>query len=159
MVAAEISVKKYVVRLSEDERLRLDEMIRKGKSSAGLLTRARVLLKADASDSGPGWSDSRIMDALDVSASLVYDVRRQLVEDGFEAVITRKKRQRPPISPIFDGEKEAKLIAMACSSPPEGYARWTLRLLEKKVVELQIVDAASDSTIGRVLKKHPATSP
>ena len=153
MVTTETGVKKYVVRLSEDERQRLEEMVRKGKSSAGLLTRARVLLKADVSEGGPGWSDNRIMEALEVSASLVYDVRQQLVKEGLDAVLTRKKRLRPPVEPIFDGEKEAKLIALGCSSPPAGYARWTLRLLEKKVVELQIVDAASDSTIGRVLKK------
>src|ERR1700757_3402193 len=86
--------------------------------------------------------------------------RKQLVEEGFEAVLSRKQRATPAVARIFDGEKEAKLIALACSKPPKGRARWTLRLLEKKVVELQIVDRASDSTIGRPLKKHsPAPSP
>jgi homeodomain-containing protein len=146
-------VKKYIVRLSEEERSRLEDMVHKGKASARLLTRARVLLKADVSEAGEGWSDSRIMEALEVSAALVYDVRRQLVEEGFEAAVTRKKRSRPPTPSIFDGEKEAKLIALSCSKPPAGYARWSLRLLENKVVELEIVDQASDSTIGRVLKK------
>src|ERR1700675_1440137 len=80
-------------------------------------------------------------------------VRKQLVEEGFEAVLSRKQRATPAVARIFDGEKEAKLIALACSKPPKGRARWTLRLLEKKVVELQIVDRASDSTIGRALKK------
>ena len=84
---------------------------------------------------------------------MVYRVRKQLVEEGFEAVLSRKKRLLPPVSPIFDGEKEARLIALSCSEPPEGHARWSLRLLERKVVELNIVEAASDSTIGRVLKK------
>jgi hypothetical protein len=146
-------VKKYIVRLSGEERGRLEEMTGRGKASSRLVTRARILLKADASPQGESWSDSRIIEAFDVSATLVYNTRRQLVEEGFEACITRKKRERGPVAPIFDGETEAKLIALACSTPPAGYARWSLRLLEKKVVELDIVDKASDSTIGRVLKK------
>jgi len=92
--------------------------------------------------------DSRIMEALDASPFMVYRVRKQLVKEGLEAVLSRKQRALPAIPPIFDGEKEAKLIALACSKPPKGYARWTLRLLENKVVELGIVDRASDSTIG-----------
>ena len=153
MAGKEIAVKKYVVKLSEDERNQLNEMIRKGKSSAQRLTKARILLKADVSEAGEGWSDSRIMEALETSATTVYRTRQQLVEEGFEAVLSRKQRASPPVPPIFDGEKEAKLIALACSQPPKGRARWTLRLLEDKVVELSIVDRASDSTIGRVLKK------
>src|ERR1700722_8836751 len=153
MVAKEIAVKKYVVRLGDEERERLEALLRKGKSPAQLLTKARILLKADVADGGEGWSDSRIVSALSTSASMVYRVRRQLVEDGFEAVLSRKQRATPAIARIFDGEKEAKLIALACRQPPNGRARWTLRLLEKKVVELQIVDPASDSTIGRALKK------
>src|ERR1700757_3981648 len=160
MAAKEISVKRYVVRLSADERERLETLIRKGKSAAQRLLKARILLKADVSEAGEGWSDSRIIKALDTSVSMVYRVRKQLVEEGFEAVLSRKQRATPAVARIFDGEKEAKLIALACSKPPKGRARWTLRLLEKKVVELQIVDRASDSTIGRALKKHsPAPSP
>jgi transposase len=153
MSAREVPVKKYVVRLSEDERKQLNEMIRKGKSSAQRLMKARILLKADVSDAGEGWSDSRIVEALDTSATTVYRARQQLVEEGFEAVLSRKQRAKPSVPPIFDGEKEAKLIALACSEPPKGRARWSLRLLENKVVELDIVDRASDSTIWRVLKK------
>jgi hypothetical protein len=153
MAAKEILVKKYVVRLSGEERERLEAVIRKGKSSAQRVLKARVLLKADVSESGEGWSDSRIIDALETSASLVYRVRKQLVEEGFEEVLSRKQRATPAVQRIFDGEKEAKLIALACSKPPPGRARWTLRLLENKVVELNIVDRASDSTIGRTLKK------
>jgi len=115
--------------------------------------KARILLKADVSEDGEGWSDSRIIGALETSASMVYRARKQLVEEGFEAVLSRKQRAAPPVSRIFDGEKEAKLIALACSEPPKGRARWTLRLLEDKIVELNIVDRASDSTIGRTLKK------
>ncbi len=94
------------------------------------------MLKADVSDAGEGWSDSRIIKALDTTASMVYRVRKQLVEEGFEAVLSRKQRATPAVARIFDGEKEAKLIALACSKPPKGRARWTLRLLENKVVEL-----------------------
>jgi transposase len=97
--------------------------------------KARIVLKADVSETGAGWSDSKIMAALDTSASMVYRVRKQLVEEGLEAVLSRKPRATPSVPRIFDGEKEAKLIALACSKPPKGRARWTLRLLEYKVVE------------------------
>jgi transposase len=154
MAAKENSVKRYVVRLSADERERLEALIRKGKSPAQRLLKARILLlKADVSEAGEGWSDSRIIKALETSVSMVYRVRKQLVEEGLEAVLSRKQRATPAVPPIFDGEKEAKLIALACSKPPKGRTRWTLRLLENKVVELGIVDRASDSTIGRTLKK------
>ena len=156
MAAREISVKKYVVRLSDEERERLEALIRKGKSPAQRLLKARILLKADVSEAGAGWSDSRIIKALDTSVSMVYRVRKQLVEEGFEAVLSRKQRATPAVARIFDGEKEAKLIALACSKPPKGRARWTLRLLEKKVVELQIVDRASDSTAGVQSLDNPA---
>src|SRR5713226_2299534 len=153
MAGKAVSVKKYVVKLSEDERNQLNEMIRKGKSSARRLMKARILLKADVSEGGEGWSDSRIIKALETSATTVYRTRQQLVEEGFEAALSRKQRARPAVPPIFDGEKEARLIALSCSKPPKGRARWTLRLLESAVVELNIVDRSSDSTIGRVLKK------
>jgi Homeodomain-like domain len=153
MATTEDSVKKYVVRLSGEEREQLETLIRKGKGPAQRLLKARILLKADVSEGGDGWSDSRIIEALESGASMVYRVRKQLVEEGLEAVLSRKQRTMPAIARIFDGEKEAKLIALACSEPPKGRARWSLRLLENKVVELDIVDRASDSTIGRVLKK------
>ena len=137
---------------ANEERERLEALIRKGKSPAQRLLKARILLKADVSEAGAGWSDSRIIKALDTSVSMVYRVRKQLVEEGFEAALSRKQRATPAVV-RFDGEKEAKLIALACSKPPKGRARWTLRLLEKKVVELQIVDRASDLLIGRTLKK------
>src|ERR1700726_3398864 len=153
MAAKEISVKKYVVRLSGEERERLETLIRKGKSPAQRMLKARILLKADVTEAGEGWSDSQIIEALETSPSMVYRARKQLAEEGFEAVLSRKQRATPAVARIFDGEKEAKLIALACSKPPKGRARWTLRLLEKKGVELRIVDRASDSTIGRALKK------
>lgn len=153
MAGQDIAVKKYVVRLSAEEVEHLRTLIRKGKSPARRLLKARILLKADVSEAGPGWSDSRIIKALDTSESMIYRVRKQLVEEGLEAVLSRKRRMTPPVAAIFDGEKEAKLIALACSKPPKGRARWTLRLLESKVVELGIVERASDSTICRTLKK------
>ena len=153
MAARAASVKRYIVRLSAEERRGLEAIIHKGKSSAARLLKARILLKADVSEAGEGWSDSRIVEALETSVSMVYRVRRQLVEEGLEAVLSRKAPARPSVPRIFDGEKEARLIALACSQPPEGHARWSLRLLESKVVELGIVEAASNSTIQRVLKK------
>jgi transposase len=149
----EIAVKKYVVRLDAEERDRLGELIRKGKRSAQLLTKARILLKADVSDAGEGWSDSRIAAALDTSIATVERTRRQLVEEGFEAVLARKYNSNSARPRIFDGVAEAKLIALTLSPAPEGFARWSLRLLEEKVVELNIVVKTSDNTIGRTLKK------
>jgi len=150
VTAREIAVKKYVVKLTDDERKRLDTLIRSGKHSAQRLTKARILLKADASEAGEGWSDSRIASALDTSLATVARTRQQLVEEGFDAVLTRKHSPSSARPRIFDG---AKLIALACSEPPKGHTRWTLRLLEDKVVELNIVGRASDNTIGRTLKK------
>jgi len=151
-------VKKYIVRLSNDERTYLERIIGTGRGAAGRLLKARILLKADISVGGAGWLDGRITEALETSLSTVQRLRRRFVEDGLEAALNRKKRERPPITPIFDGEAEARLIQLACSAPPAGHARWSLRLLESKVVELGIVAAASDSTIGRVLKKHSQTT-
>jgi transposase len=152
VVGKGIAVKKYVVRLSAEERAQLDELIRKGKRSAQLLTKARILLKADVSV-GEGWSDSRIAAALDTSIATIERTRRQLVEEGFEAVLRRKYNPNSARPRIFDGVAEAKLIALTLSPAPEGFARWSLRLLEEKVVELHIVERASDNTIGRTLKK------
>ena len=153
MAGKEIAVKKYVVRLGAEERDQLNGLIRSGKRSTQLLTKARILLKADVSDAGEGWSDSAIAGALDTSVANIERTRRQLVEEGFEAVLTRKYNPNSARPRIFDGVAEAKLIALACSPAPEGYARWSLRLLEEKVVELNIVGKTSDNTIGRTLKK------
>lgn len=145
--------RKYVVRLSAEERASLEAMIGKGKRSAQEILRARILLKADCSEAGEGWSDERIVEALDTSVSTIYRLRQRLVEEGLEAALQRKPRERPSRPRIFDGEAEAKLIQLACSEAPPGHARWTLRLLEAKVVELGIVPRTSDNTIGRTLKK------
>src|SRR5579862_5513213 len=136
-----------------EERSRLEAFIRKGERPARLVTKARILLKADVSEAGEGWSDSRIAEALDTSIATVERTRRQLVEEGFDAVLTRKYNPKSARPRIFDGAAEAKLIALTLSPAPDGFARWSLRLLEEKVVELHIVERASDNTIGRTLKK------
>ena len=148
-----MSRKKYVVELSSEEREHLEALISKGKSSAKAILKARILLKSDQGPLGPNWTDDRIVEALDTNLSMVTRVRRQLVEEGLTAVLARKKRAQPPITPIFDGEAQARLIALACSEPPEGHARWSIRLLADKVVELEIVEAAHFNTVGRALKK------
>lgn len=153
MTAKQIAVKRYVVKLSDEERERLSTLVHVGKHPARQLTKARILLKADASEAGEGWSDSRIAAALDASIDTVARTRQQLVEEGFEAVLVRKHSPASARPRIFDGAAEAKLIALACSEPPKGRKRWTLQLLEEAVVELNIVERASDNTIGRTLKK------
>jgi Homeodomain-like domain len=150
---AKVSKKRYVVELSAGDRKRLEELIRKGNSPAKRQLKARILLRADESPLGPKWNDPKISEALGTYPMMCARVRRQFAQSGIDAVLNRKQRATPPVPPIFDGEKEAKLIALACSQPPEGRAKWTLRLLERKVVELNIVDHASDNTIGRTLKK------
>ena len=150
---SEAAVKKYVVRLSKDERSTLEDLIGKGRHPAATILKARVLLKADTSEAGEGWSDSRIVKALDTSLATVARIRQRLVEEGFDAVLARKHSPNSARKRVFDGAAEAKLIALACSEPPKGRSRWTLALLEDKVVELKIVERASDNTIGRVLKK------
>jgi hypothetical protein len=148
-----MSAKIYVVKLKKQERQRVEGLIRKGKSRAAQILKARILLKADDGRYGQGWPDERIIGALDTSASMVYRVRRGYAEKGLEAVLTRKKRATSPVQPLFDGEKEAHLIRLACSQPPAGRRRWTLRLLADKLVELEIMDAVNFNTVGRTLKK------
>ena len=148
MIAKQIAVKRYVVKLSDDERKRLDALIHAGKHSARLLTKTRILLKADASEAGEGWSDSQIAAALDTSIDTVARTRQQLVEEGLEAVLIRKHSPASARPRIFDGAAEAKLIALTRSLS----VRWTLVLLEDQVVKRGIVARASDNTIGRTLK-------
>jgi len=148
-----MSRKKYVVEFSGEEREHLGTVISKGKSAARTILKARILVKADQGPLGESWTDDRICQALDTNETMVARVRRQLVEEGLEAVLSRKKRETPPIPPIFDGEAQARLIALACSEPPAGHARWSIRLLADKVVELEIVERAHFNTVGRALKK------
>jgi hypothetical protein len=153
VTAKQHGLKKYIVRLSDDERAELNGLIDKGTHPARKLLKARILLKADASAAKPGWADAEIAAALDTSIDTVAKTRQQLVEEGFEAALTRKHSPASARPRIFDGAAEAKLIALACSEPPRGRVRWTLELLEEAVVELKIVERASDNTIGRTLKK------
>jgi transposase len=143
---------KYVVRLTIAERECLETLIARGRAAADKLLRARILLKADVSEAGPGWTDPELAEAFDVSLSTVHRLRERLVEDGFEAALVRKPRSRHK-PPKLDGEKEARLVALACSSPPAGRARWTLQLLADKLVELNVVDSISDETVRVRLKK------
>lgn len=144
---------KYIVELTLDEREALLSKIKKGTLPARANCKARILLKADKGPHGEGWTDRAICQSLETSQSTVARVRETFVMDGLEAVFARKQRPHPAIQRIFDGEAEAKLIALACSQPPEGHARWTIRLLADKVVEMNIVEAVHFNTVGRALKK------
>lgn len=148
-----MSAKKYVVELTAAERDRLNALISKGKAPAKTILKARILLKADQAEGGPGWLDAEIVEALETNLTMVMRVRENLVTKGLDAVLTRKKRETPPVPAIFDGEAQAKLTALACSEPPPGHARWTIRLLAEHVVERKIVPAAHFNTVGRALKK------
>ena len=139
MAGKEIAVKKYVVRLSAEERERLEALVRAGKSPAQLLTRARILLKADVSEAGEGWSDSAIAAALDTSINNVARTRQQLVEEGFEATLKRKYNPNSARPRIFDGAAEAKLIALTCSPAPEGFARWIPAVGGQEVADRAVV--------------------
>jgi hypothetical protein len=148
-----MAAKKYIVELDGDERARLNALISKGKVSAKTALKARILLKADQAEGGPGWLDAQIVEALDTNLTMVMRTREKLVTEGLDAVLTRKRRETPPVAPIFDGEAQAKLTALACSAPPSGHARWTIRLLAEHVVERRIVETAHFNTVGRALKK------
>ena len=145
--------KKYRVRLTGEERERLWRITKTGKHAAQEIIRANLLLHLDENHRAVGSQD-RVAEECGVSTALIHKVSRQFVEEGLEAALTRKKRETPPIQPIVTGEVEARIIALSCSEPPAGYSRWTLRLLEEKTVELGIVPAISDNTIGRLLKKR-----
>ncbi len=146
-------MKKYLVTLTADERDQLTAMIAAGKAAAQKLAHARILLKANQADGGPAWTDERIADAVEVSTATVERVRQRFVEQGVEAALTRKKQDKPSRERVLDGTAEAKLIALACSPPPDERARWTLRMLADKLVELEVVDAVCAETVRRTIKK------
>ena len=148
-----MAAKKFIVELDAAERARLNVLISKGKAPAKVILKARILLKADQAEGGPGWLDDQILKALDTNLTMVSRTREKFVTEGIDAVLTRKKRETPPVPAIFDGEAQAKLTALACSKPPPGHARWTIRLLAEHVVERKIVEAAHFNTVGRALKK------
>ena len=136
MTAQQPAAKKYIVKLSAEERDRLNGLIQKGKVPARQALKARILLKADASEAGDAWSDSQIAAALDTSSDTVARTRQQLVEGGIDAALTRRHSPNSARKPIFDGAAEAKLIALACSAPPKGRKRWTLTLLELSLIHI-----------------------
>jgi transposase len=144
--------KKYRVTLTAEERQDLEALVNKGKAAARTITRARVLLKADASDGGPAWTDERIKDALDVGLVTAYRIRQSFVEDGLQATLRPRKTNRE-YQRKLDGEQEAHLIALACGAPPPGRARWTLRLLAERFIDLGRVDEISPETVRQALKK------
>jgi len=146
-------MRKYVVTLTIEEREQLQALIRAGKASALKLARARVLLKADAAPGGPDWPDERIAEAVEVGLATVGRVRRRFVELGVAAALERRKQARPSRERKLDGRGEAKLIALACSTPPDGRTVWTMQLLADRLVELRVADAVSDETVRRTLKK------
>lgn len=141
----------FIVRLTVQERNTLREVIKKLKGTSQKVRRAQILLKTDAD--GPAWTDSRIAEAFSCRRQTVEKIRQRFVEFGFQETLDGKKRAKPPTEKLLDGEQEAKVIATRLGLPPKGYANWTLRLLARKVVELEIVDSASYETVRRVLKK------
>lgn len=145
--------KKYIVRLEPREREQLWSLVSTGKGAARRLTHARILLQADVSNLGPAWTDQQIAQALGVTTRSIEHVRQRCVEQGLEAALERKVRESPATPRILDGQKEAKLVAICCSKPPVGFARWTLKLLADRLVELEIVESVSRDTVRRTLQK------
>jgi predicted DNA-binding protein len=146
-------MKKYIVRLQDEERERLEQLARAGKAAAYKIRHANILLAADESTDGRKLKDGQVAKALGVAVRSIELLRRRFVEQGLEACLERRKQVRPSVERMFDGEKEAKLIAVACSAAPEGRARWTLELLADRVVRLNIVEHCSTETVRRTLKK------
>ena len=144
--------KKYPVILSDTERDDLKRLIATGTAPARKLTHARILLKADESAEGAGWVDEKVADAVEVSQPTVSRVRKQYFEESLEAALNRRPPKREYHRKL-DGEQEARLVALACSQPPEGHARWSLRMLVDRLVELEIVEDISHQTVRRTLKK------
>ena len=145
--------KKWIVRLEAEERKQLEQLVRKGKTAAYKIRHAHVLLAVDASDGGTHIADEQVAQTLGIGVRSIESLRRRFVEEGLDAALGRKKRERPSIEPMFDGASEAKLIAVACGPKPDGRARWTLELLADRVVALKIVEHCSRETVRRTLKK------
>jgi hypothetical protein len=144
---------RYRVTLTEEERKELEAMTRRGKIHARRFIHARALLLCDAGEEGPAWPVADVATALGVTSRAIEHLKKRFVEDGFEAALERKPREKPPREVIFDGAFEARLIALACSDAPEGHRRWTVRLLADKAVELNFAKTVSHMTVQRVLKK------
>ncbi len=145
--------KRYVVRLTREERKSLQRLVGAGKTAARKILHAHVLLQADEGPDRPGWRDTQISEALSVHPNTVAGIRERLVEQGLEAALNRKKQDRPSRAPKRDGKGEARLIAERSGPPPQGHQRWTLQLLADRLVTLQVVDRISYETVRRTLKK------
>lgn len=143
--------KKYIVRLSDEERGICQDILKKLKGSSQKFRRAQILLKADVN--GPGWSDLQIAEAFDCRVQTIENIRKRLVTESFKQALDGKKRKDPPTPCKLDGEAEAKLIAMRLGKPPAGYGHWTLRLLAEEMVALEVVDSISHETVRKTLKK------
>jgi len=143
--------KKYIVRLNDQERAELQQVVKKLSGTSQKVKRAQILLKADVA--GPAWTDARIAEAFGCRTKTVENIRQRLVESGFRETLDGKPRPAPPTPKILDGQQEARVIATRLGPPPPGYANWSLRLLARKVVELEIVPAVSYATLCRTLKK------
>lgn len=143
--------KKYIVRLTEQERQKCTEVIKKLKGSSQKVRRSQILLKADAD--GPSWTDAKIADAFNCRVQTIENLRKRLVTESFELALNGKKRETPPTPPLLDGAQEAKLISMRLGKPPAGYGKWTLQLLADELVALEVVDSISHETVRQTLKK------
>ena len=144
---------RYRVTLTKQERKKLEALTRNGKTGAKKFINARALLLCDAGPDGPAWTVAKVAEALGVTSRTIEHLKKRFVEEGFEKALVRKARVRPPREVTFDGAFEARLIALACSEAPEGYQRWTVRLLADKAVELNFAPTVSHMTVQRVLKK------
>lgn len=144
-------LKKYIVRLTDEERETLKRVVDKFKGSSQKVRRAQVLLKADAE--GPGWTDAKIADAFGCRTKTVENIRERFVTEGFEITLNGQVRLQPPCPKLLDGEQEAQVIALRLGAPPPGFANWSLRLLAQRVVALEIVESISYETVRRTLKK------
>jgi transposase len=152
--------KRYRVTLTADERAELVQLLARGKADARKLRHAQMLIKADESDEGPGWPDARIAEALDVGVATIERVRRRFVEEGLASALSPYRGGKRLYTRKLDGDAEAHLLALACSSPPDGRSRWTLRLLARQMVELAHVDQLSHEAVRQTLKKErPASAP
>jgi len=143
---------KYVVRLTAGDRRQLERLVSSGKHPARVLTRARILLRADAGDGGPGWEDAQVAEALECGGRTVARVRRRYTEGGLGAALYSKRPTGRQYRKL-DGKQEARLVALACSEPPAGQARWTMKLLADRLVELAVVESIDPATVWRTLKK------
>jgi len=146
-----MNMEKFIVRLTDEERRKLEAIVKKLKGTSQRVKRALVLLQADAD--GPNWTNEKIRDLTGLSLQSIGKIRKQLVLEGFDVVLDRKKRRLPPVPKKLDGFQEAQIIATRCGSPPEGFGQWSLRLLANQAVVLEIVDSISHATVRQILKK------